>query len=102
MASEQFLQSSIIKLIEQDYNGYCVKIITGNKSGQPDLVCCIDSYFVGLEVKLPGTRDTLSELQKAHLQLIKDSKGISAMVSSTDEVRAILDDLLGIETEYEV
>ena len=100
--TEQQLQSSIIKLIETEYNGYVIKIITGNKAGQPDLVCCIDSLYVGLEVKLPGKESTLSELQKVHLQLIKDSKGTSAMVSSVESVRAILDHLLGIETEMEV
>ena len=101
MASEQALQSKVIKLIEKDYNGY---VVNGQftRKGTPDLICCVNSLFVAFEVKLPTTRDTLTPIQQAHIDLIRASNGHAYMISSTDEVKAILDDLLGVTVEMEI
>jgi len=102
MASEQQLQRSIAKLIETKYKGYCVVTIETSRSGTPDIICCVDSHFIALEIKLPGREATLKPLQQAHIDLIRRSNGIAHMVTSTQQVESILDHLLGIETEFEV
>lgn len=56
--------------------------------GVPDLLCCWQGRFVGLEVKLPGEKP--SRRQEVVLERIRKAGGIAAVVSSVAEVEALL------------
>lgn len=57
-------------------------------AGIPDLICCIDGRFVGLEVKTDKGR--VSKLQEVTIGKIQQAGGLAAVVRSVDDVRDVL------------
>lgn len=51
-------------------------------SGIPDLICCINGKFVGIEVKAKNGR--ASKLQEINIDSINESSGIGAIVYPKD------------------
>ena len=58
-------------------------------SGLPDIICCIDGQFVGLEVKTPDGKVT--KLQEVTLAKIQAAGGMGVVVRSVDEVKTIIE-----------
>lgn len=85
--SESRIQNKIIKYLNRN-GAYTIKTISTNRSGTPDVICCLNGRFIGFEVKTD--KGITSSLQEHHLELIKKSGGISAVVRSVDEVKQIL------------
>ena len=54
--------------------------------GLPDIIVCHQGRFIGLEVKRPGKKDTVSPTQKLVHGLIRRAGGKVYVVSSIDEV----------------
>ena len=48
------------------------------KTGVPDILACVNGYFVGIEVKAPNGK--LSELQKYNARQINESCGIAIIL----------------------
>ena len=71
---ESKIQAEIIKYLESK-NYYVVKVIKANKSGVPDILFCKDGRFMACEVKAKGKKSKVTELQKFHLELIRNSGG---------------------------
>jgi hypothetical protein len=72
MATEQQIQSKIIKQLEAD-GYYVIKLVRTNKNGIPDLIAIPkDSDVLFVEVKRPGGR--LSELQKYRIKELENHK----------------------------
>ena len=57
------------------------------KKGIPDIICCIDGKFVGIEVKRPGNK--LSEAQKGFKAGIELAGGVYAVVFSLEETKRL-------------
>ena len=91
MASEQSIQSKIIKLLKSE-GAYVVKVQSGTRSGIPDLIACYKGLFLGLEVKKPETKEEASKLQELNIKWIKEAGGIATVVWTTDMVNKILKD----------
>lgn len=76
-------------------NAWYVKFFANayTRSGIPDLLCCVNGKFVGIEVK--QERGTPTDLQLYHLQKIVEAGGfgILAYPSGFDELKEILDDI---------
>lgn len=51
-------------------------------SGIPDLICCINGYFVAIEVK--AAKGVPSKLQELNIQAINEGNGIAMMVYPKD------------------
>ena len=49
------------------------------RSGVPDVVCCYDSIFIGIECKAGKNKPTA--LQERELEKIKSSKGIALVIN---------------------
>jgi len=94
--TEQQIQTNIIKLVKKQYNGY---VVNGNYStaGIPDLICCIDGKFIGIEVKKPGEQPR--ELQYHHIDLIVKSGGYAFYTTSVDDCKLKLDSLFNKQIE---
>ena len=62
-------------------------------SGIPDILCCINGRFVGIEVKQETGKPSL--LQKVHLKRIGDSGGIGILAypSGYDDLKKLIDNL---------
>lgn len=88
---ESRLQQKIQKAIKAE--GHFVFKVHGSEymmAGLPDLIICARGLFIGLEVKLPSTRDHTSARQDYVHGLINQSGGKALVVCSPDEaIRAI-------------
>lgn len=62
-------------------------------AGLPDIIACVDGYFVGLEVKHPETRDNLSERQKYIQKQIRTANGICETVTDKFEALGVVNHL---------
>jgi len=61
-------------------------------AGLPDIICCHHGGFVAFEVKTPSGK--LSKLQEITITKIKDAKGQAFKVTSLQEVKGILENLI--------
>jgi hypothetical protein len=76
MSSEKSFQDKVEKFLT-DEGVYYVKYWGGGiytRSGVPDLICCIEGMFMGIELKADGGK--VSELQHYNLNRIYDSGGM--------------------------
>ena len=55
--------------------------------GIPDIVCCFNGSFLGIEVKRPGAKNEQSEQQKVHERNIIKAGGTYLLVDSLAEVQ---------------
>jgi Holliday junction resolvase len=94
MATEKIFENKIKRYIKE--RGYCVKY-HGNAystNGTPDILACINGYFVAIEVKAPEGK--ASELQLAKIEEIRKAGGFAYVVypSGWFKLKDIIDGLL--------
>lgn len=65
-------------------------------AGLPDLVCCIQGMFVGIEVKQPGKMPT--PRQEYVARLIRDANGICIVAHSVEEAIEQIDHVFARNT----
>lgn len=89
---ESRLQRKIQNAIKAE--GYFVFKVHGSEfmmAGLPDLIVCAQGYFIGLEVKLPSTRNNTSARQDYVLDLINKAGGKAVVVCSPEEAIDVID-----------
>ena len=76
MAAEKLFENKIKKQLEE-HGAYYVKFFANafTKSGVPDILACVNGYFIGIEVKAQNGRP--SELQLHNIRKIKDAGGFA-------------------------
>jgi hypothetical protein len=74
MAAEKNFENRLKKFLE-DEGCWFVKFFANayTKTGVPDILCCCNGYFLGVEVKAPNGRP--SELQKMNINNINTENG---------------------------
>lgn len=79
MAAEKQFENKVKNYIE-DHGGWQVKFFANRmtKSGIPDILACINGYFVAVEVKAEHGKP--SELQKYNVQKINGSGGYAIIL----------------------
>ena len=79
VAAEKNFENKIKKYLDEQ-GCYYIKHFANafTKVGVPDLLCCINGYFVGIEVKAPNGRP--SELQLYNIKKIKESDGFGLVL----------------------
>lgn len=95
MAQEKNFENKIKRYLK-DHNCYCVKY-HGNRfstSGTPDILACINGYFVAIEVKADNGKP--SELQLVKIDDIRKAGGFAYVVypSGWKRLKDIIDGLL--------
>lgn len=94
IAEEKSFENKIKRYLK-DRGWWNVKFFANGytKAGVPDILTCVNGYFVGIEVK--ATNGKPSELQLHQIQDIRDSGGLAFVVypSGFKELVKILDDL---------
>lgn len=95
IAAEKNFENKIKKYLESR-GAWFVKYWAGaqyTKSGIPDILACINGYFVGIEVKAPN--GTPSELQLYNIHAINVAGGFAFVLypSKFDEFKKFVDDL---------
>ena len=95
MAQEKTFENKIKKYLK-DKSCYCVKYFGCNysTSGTPDILACVNGYFVAIEVKAENGKP--SELQLAKIRQIREAGGFAYVVypSGWERLKAIIDGLL--------
>lgn len=83
MAAEKTFENKIKDYIE-DHGGWYVKFFANRmtKKGIPDILACINGYFVAIEVK--AKHGEPSELQKYHVRKIIDAGGLAIILYPQD------------------
>lgn len=82
MAQEKIFENKVKSFL--DGKSYTIKHF-GNgftKSGVPDLLCCINGYYVGVEIKAANGKP--SELQLYNLRLIHGNGGYGILLYPND------------------
>ena len=87
---EATIQSKIMDYLKS-INAYPVKIVAATKSGNPDIICCLNGRFVAIEVKQPGKNPT--ELQKLKMDKITEAGGVAFVARSVSDVMTALSQL---------
>ena len=78
-------------------NGYFVFKVHGSEfmmSGLPDLIVCAEGKFIGLETKLPSTRNNVSPRQSLVHSQIQHAGGHASVVCSPDEAVRRVEEVL--------
>lgn len=89
LPTEKNLQAKILRDLESK-NIFNFKVITANKRGIPDIICCINGRFVAFEVKrLTGLKNSpkykhsqVSSVQKLKGSEINSSGGLVIFIDS--------------------
>jgi len=89
---ESELQAKMLKLIKAR-GGYTVKVIQASLKGVPDILTCYRGLFIGIEVKLPETKNKASALQKHNIEEIKKAGGIAYVMWDLEHLEVLLDAL---------
>lgn len=63
-------------------------------AGLPDIICCAEGLFVGLETKHPESRDDTSARQDYVHGLIREAGGTAQVVTSAAEAVRVVKNLL--------
>lgn len=92
--TEADLTKRIISAVKKE-GAFAQKIHGGTfqSRGLPDIILCYISFFIGLEVKLPGKEDTVSDLQRKKLWDIYNAGGIGMMVTSVQQALDVLQEV---------
>lgn len=89
MLPEKKVENQIKKYL-LSLNAYFIKTVGGSvAAGTPDIIACVNGFFVGIEVKRPEG-GKVSELQKNHLKRIVQSGGFAFIATSKEEVKDYL------------
>lgn len=79
LAQEKMFENKVKKFLEVNGAWY-VKFFANSytKSGIPDILACVNGYFVGIEVKAQNGKP--SELQLYNIQKIRDAGGFAIVL----------------------
>ena len=95
IAQEKAFENRIKKFIESK-GGWYVKFFANSftKSGIPDLLCCVNGYFVAIEVKAKNGKP--SELQIYNKEKIRSAGGICIILypNQFKDFKDVIEDLL--------
>lgn len=92
---ESQLSRKIMQVIRaQGY--FCFKVHGGPTmiAGLPDIIVCADGYFIGLETKLPETRNNTSPRQEFIHAAIRQAGGTARVVCSAREALQVIEAVL--------
>lgn len=94
MAAEKTFENKVKKFLESQGAWY-VKYFANSftKSGIPDILACVNGYFVGIEVKAQNGKP--SELQLYNVRKIREAGGFAVILypSAFDEFKKFIIDL---------
>lgn len=95
MAAEKNFENRIKDFLKSK-NAWFIKYWAGGqftKTGVPDILACVNGYFVAIEVK--GPRGRPSDLQLYNIDKIRKAGGIAIVLypDQFDKFKAMIDDL---------
>lgn len=91
---ERAITNQILKYLKAQPECFAFKEHGGiyGTSGVPDIICCYKGKFMAFEVKTP--KGKMSKLQEITINKIKKAQGIAFKVTSLEEVKEILKEVM--------
>lgn len=91
---EASIVAAICRWLEARPDTWVVKTHGGRfgRIGIPDLLVCVAGRFFAFEVKRPGAMGNVTPMQKRVLDRIERAGGRAAVVTSLDDVKALIDE----------
>ena len=91
---EKTITNQILKYLKSEPECFAFKEHGGlyGVSGLPDIICCYKGKFMAFEVKTPQGK--LSKLQEIAIKRINESGGMAFKVTSLQEVKDILKEVV--------
>ena len=101
MAQEKNFENKVKKYIE-DCSGWQVKFFANRmtKVGVPDILACVNGYFLAVEVKAPTGKP--SELQKYNIARINNMAGGYAVILYPDQFQMFKDIVRALNADQTV
>ena len=65
-----------------------MRINDNHTKGKPDIICCVNGWFVGLEMKRPGGEATVHQLKR--IDKIRKAGGFADAFDSVDSVKSFV------------
>ena len=88
---EKLVKQKVVKLLKAQGVYYFSPMTHGfGRSGVPDIICCIDGKFLGIECKAGSNKPTA--LQEKEMQAIRDAGGRAVVINEHN--LTLLGDLL--------
>ena len=88
---EKLVKQKVVKLLKAQGIYYFSPMTHGfGRSGVPDIICCIDGKFLGIECKAGNNKPTA--LQEKEMQAIRDAGGRAVVINEHN--LTLLGDLL--------
>lgn len=87
--TEAQIQKAVISFLEKK-GAFVVKTIACSKAGVPDILCCLNGKFIGVEVK--SERGKPTKLQLFQLAKIEEAGGLAFVAKSVLDVKEKLED----------
>jgi len=80
MTPEGKVKAKVVKILKE-LSVYYFYPVTGGfgRSGVPDIICCVNGYFFGIECK--AGKNTPTPLQEAEMQKIRNAGGHTLVVN---------------------
>jgi hypothetical protein len=90
---ESTLSGKLAKRV-RDRGGWCRKVHGGPYgAGWPDLIGCYRGLFLAIETKLPTTRNTVTDLQRATLDDLRKAGAVAVVISSVRQLDHVLNSI---------
>lgn len=80
---EKLVKQKVIKLLKAEGIYYFSPMTHGfGRSGVPDIICCVQGKFLGIECKAGNNKPTA--LQEKEMQAIRDAGGIAIVINENN------------------
>jgi len=86
---ESQIQRQIIEYLNSVNSCWIVKVVTSNKNGVPDILCCYKGRFIGIEVKTDRGKTT--PIQDLQMSRIRKAGGVTLVARCVEDVRFFLE-----------
>ncbi len=88
MAQPEARRSRRIQELLRAEGWFCFKVHGSEfmMAGLPDIICCAEGYFFGIETKEPGREGNTSARQKLVHTKIRNAGGVAFVASSPERV----------------
>jgi Holliday junction resolvase len=88
MTPEAKVKASVVKLLKKHNIYYFFPATHGyGRSGVPDIICCFNSLFMGIECKATA-KNKPTALQEKEMQKIRDAGGVT-FVTNEDNINLL-------------
>lgn len=97
---EKKIKDAVVKVLKEEGVYYFFPLTYGmGRSGVPDIICCVDGYFLGIECKAEGGRVTA--LQLSEIDKIKKAGGEAVLAVGSEATQITIQAINALRSKDE-